>query len=135
MEEPLKPMQTQTLWEQLGGTQTMERIVSDFVDRAISDPEVNYTRHGRYVMDGAAVEFTKKSAMEFISTAAGGPLQYSGRSLVEIHRGMQISHREFDAICRDFRVALESHGIDAALQVIVMAKIEGTRALIVSQPS
>ena len=121
-----------TLWEQLGGTSNMERIINDFVDRAISDPEVNYTRNGRFVFEEAAIQFTKKSALEFFSTAAGGPFHYSGRSLVAIHQGMHISDREFDAICKDLRLALESHGIGAPLQDIVMAKVEETRPLIVS---
>jgi hemoglobin len=121
-----------TLWEQLGGTQNMERIINDFIDRAISDPEVNYSRNGHFVLDDAAIEFSKKKALEFISSAAGGPLQYSGRSLAEIHQGMQISNLEFDAVCKAFHNSLQRNGIGPPLSDLVMAKVEETRKLIVS---
>lgn len=121
-----------TLWEQLGGNQNMERIIHDFVDLAIRDPAVNYTRHGRFVFDEAAIQFSKKSALSFFSAATGGPFSYTGRSLADIHRGMQISNSEFDAICQDLRHALEKNGIAAALQDIVLAKVETTRPLIVA---
>jgi hemoglobin len=120
-----------TLWEQLGGTRNMERIIGDFVDRAIADPEVNYTRDGRFALDAATVQLSKKSALEFFSAATGGPLAYSGRSLPDIHRDMRISNREFSAICGDFRASLQSHGVDLGLQEIVIAKVEATRTLIV----
>jgi hemoglobin len=122
-----------TLWELLGGTPNMERIINDFVDRAIADPEVNYTRNGRFVLDETSIRFAKKSALEFFSTAAGGPLQYSGRSIIDIHRDMQISNSEFNAICRDFRSCLEKNGIDVSLQDVVMAKVEATRPFIVEK--
>jgi hemoglobin len=121
-----------TLWEQLGGDQNMERIIHDFVDRAISDPAVNYTRDGRFVLDEKVIQFSKKSALEFFSAATGGPFQYTGRSLVDIHRGMQISNIEFDAICQVLRRCLVNNGIGESLQDIVMAKVEATRPLIVA---
>jgi hemoglobin len=120
-----------TLWEQLGGHQNMERIINDFVDHAIANPAVNYTRNGRYALDEKAIQFSKKSALEFFSAATGGPLQYSGRSIVDIHRNMQISNSEFDAICEDIRRSLERNGIGVSLQDVVMAKVEATRPLIV----
>ena len=120
-----------TLWEQLGGTQNVERITNEFVDRAIADPAVNYTRNGRFVLNEAAVSFSKKSAVEFISAATGGPFQYNGRSIIEIHRDMQISNEEFNAICEDFRISLKGNGVSAPLQDVVMAEVEATRPLIV----
>lgn len=119
------------LWEQLGGTDNMQRIVSDFVDRAIANSAVNYTRDGRFFLDEPAIAFSKKSALEFISSATGGPFQYGGRSLVDIHRDMQISNAEFTAICADFRHALEKNGVAGSLRDAVMARVESTRPLIV----
>jgi len=121
-----------TLWEQLGDTPNMERIVNDFVDGAIADPAVNYTRNGRFALDEAAINFTKKRSLEFISWATGGPFQYSGRSIVDIHREMHISNSEFDAVREVFRSSLQRNGIRGDLQDIVVAKVEATRSLIVA---
>lgn len=109
----------------------MERIISDFVDQAVSDLAVNYTRNGRFILDEAIIAFSKKSALEFFSSATGGPFQYSGRSIIDIHRDMQISNSEFDAICRDFRSSLNKNGISESLQDVLMAEVEKTRPLIV----
>ena len=120
-----------TLWEQLGGTANMERIIDEFVDRAIADPAVNYTRDGRFFLDDAAIARSKESALAFFSSATGGPFPYSGPSIGEIHRGMNVTNAEFDAICKDFQIAMENNGVEAAVRGVVMAAVESTRSVIV----
>ncbi len=125
-------MKEQSLWDKLGGASQMESIIDQFVERAVADPAVNYSRDGRFKLDAGAMAYSKRSALEFISSAAGGPLQYTGQSLMEIHKDMAISNREFDAICRVFRQALEAHEVDKDLLEAVMTKVEATRPLIVT---
>jgi hemoglobin len=124
-----------SLWTRLGGTPGVQKIVNDFVDLAIVDAEVNYSRDGQYDLDERSIAKAKHGAFEFISSAAGGPVGYDGRSLVDIHRGMAIRDSEFDAIAADFRAALTSNGVDRATVALVMAMVEATRAMIVEGPS
>lgn len=121
-----------SLWDQLGGDAKMQQIVGDFVTAAISDPKVNYTRSGRFNLDDQAIAKAKSEAFKFISSAAGGPHQYTGKSLVEIHHGMEITDDEFSAIALDFKLALEKHGTPASLVTAVMQMVESTRPHIVA---
>src|SRR5689334_18039848 len=93
-------------WEQVGGTDTMRRVVELFVDRAVVDPRINYDRGGRYPQSQESIARTKSLALAFLSCALGGPLSYSGRSLADIHQPMAINARELDAFLAHFQDAM-----------------------------
>jgi hemoglobin len=117
----------------LGGETNVKAIVNDFVDLALADPRVNYTRGGRYLLSTESIARTKLLALEFLGAAIGGPYTYRGRSLREIHRGMQISDPEFDAVAEDFRLALKQNGVEEPVVTLVMTAVEGIRGQIVEQ--
>src|SRR5262245_25891983 len=94
------------LWDALGGEKVIAKVVDRFVDLITTDPRVNYTRDGRYPMNDQILKYSKRAALEFISAATGGPHNYSGRSIREIHTGMRISNHEFNAAVEDFQQAL-----------------------------
>jgi len=120
-----------TLWESLGGETLMTKVVSDFVDAAVPDPRVNYSRNGRYPLDAELLTRTKRSALEFLSQVTGGPLSYSGRSLQEIHGRMNISDAEFAAFVGHFKRALEKHFVSTELIEIAMEAVATVRPMIV----
>lgn len=122
-----------TLWESLGGETQMTQVVSDFVDAAVADPCVNYSRGGRYPTDGESLGRTKRRALEFFSQAMGGPLAYSGRSLQKIHGHMNIADAEFGAFASHFKQALEKHGVAADLVQLVMQAVATVRPMIVAR--
>jgi len=121
------------LWESLGGETQMAKVVSDFVDAAVADPRVNYSRNGRYPIDAGSLTRTKRSALEFFSQAMGGPLSYSGRSLQEIHGRMNIADAEFAAFVGHFQQALEKHGVSAELIDTVLQAVATVRPMIVAR--
>ena len=65
-----------TLWESLGGEETMTKVVNDFVDAVVVDPRVNYTRGGRYPLDAEALASTRRRSLEFISQALQAERQF-----------------------------------------------------------
>lgn len=119
------------LWDGLGGEQVLAKVVDRFVDLATTDPKVNYSRGGRYPINDASLRFSKRAALEFISAATGGPYSYSGKTIREIHAGMNISDQEFDAITADFRRALEENGIAQELVQLAVGMVDATRSHIV----
>ncbi len=121
------------LWESLGGEKLMAKVVSDFVDAAAADPRVNYSRGGRYPVDAELLTRTKRSALEFLSQAMGGPLSYSGRSLQEIHGRMNIAKAEFAAFVGHFKSALEKHGVSTELIEIVTQAVATVQPMIVAR--
>jgi len=100
------------LYERIGGEHGIERLVDDFYQRVLADPEL--------APFFAHVPMAKLRAMqkEFFSEALGGPLFYSGRSIREIHagRGIRKAHlRRFMQHLLDTISALDldRHEIDA----------------------
>jgi hemoglobin len=119
------------LWDGLGGEQVLAKVVDRFVDLATTDPKVNYSRGGRYVINDATLKFSKRAALELISATTGGPYPYSGKTLRDIHAGMQISDPEFDAIMANFRRALEENGVSQEMAQLAVGMVNATRSAIV----
>jgi hemoglobin len=119
-------------WEQVGGTNTMRRVVDLFVDRAVVDPKINYERHGKYPQNPHSIARTKSLAFAFLSSALGGPLQYNGRPLADIHRPMAIQAEELDAFLGHFQDAMRECGLPASVVLHVLAAVDTIRPLIVS---
>jgi hemoglobin len=106
-----KPVENaKSLWDRLGGEANVKKVVDDFVTLAAVDPTVNFDRSGKYKLDEKKVGELKKFLVEMISSVSGGPLKYEGRSMKEVHKGMAITDKEFDAAAADLRKALELNG-------------------------
>ena len=119
------------LWDALGGEQVLAKVVDRFVDLATTDLKANYSRGGRYPINDATLGFSKRAALQFISAATGGPYSYSGKTIREIHAGMNISDQEFDAITANFRRALEENGVTQELAQLAVGMVNATRSHIV----
>jgi hemoglobin len=130
--ETLKPpTPAVTLWDRLGGEKGVAKVVDDFVALAASDAKVNFFRDGKYKVDAAGVATLKKTLVEMISEAAGGPLKYSGKSMKEVHKGMGITDAEFDALAADLKKALADNGVKPEDAGAVLKAVESTRKDIV----
>jgi hemoglobin len=137
----------QTLFVRLGGEAGVRRIVDDFVDRAVVDPRVNWTRKG--VKSGGVLGVGGKSQerpsaaddtsgvkdhmVQFICVASGGPTRYEGRDLKELHKGMVITNSEFDATIGDLKASLDRLAVPVPEQKELLAVLESTRPQIVEE--
>ena len=117
-----KKQERATLHERLGGEAGIQRIVADFVDRAIADPRANWERKGRKA--GGVLGLGSRSAhwkpteehvarlekhlSQFIAVATGGPTQYDGRGMDAVHSGMKITNAEFDASIGALKASLDA---------------------------
>lgn len=128
--EVAKPM-PKALWDKLGGEQGVKKVVDDLVKRAASDPKVDFTRGGKYKLDGEEIKHLKKALVDLISSWTGGPFKYDGKNMTEAHKGMRITNEQFDAFAKDFQTALKDHGATAEETKPVMAKVDALRKDIV----
>jgi hemoglobin len=100
--------ETITLYEKLGGKEAIGAVVDNFYDRMLKDDTVNH------FFKNTDMEKQRRHQTAFISFALGGPNQYTGRSLVKAHEGMNlqmehfmtVAHHLSDAL-RDFNVSEE----------------------------
>jgi len=136
-----------TLYDRLGGDEGLQTIVSDFVDRALADPSVNFkrigdTRGGFSIHRGASIEWKptdedikklKMHMVQFLALKSGGPAKYEGREMKQAHAGMHITNAEFDASMGDFKASLDKFGVATSEQKELLAIMESVRPQIVEE--
>jgi hemoglobin len=136
----------QSLYERLGGQQGLDAIVDDFVVRAIADPRVNWERKGvrpkglhltqksiEWRPTEENVNKVKKHLAQFLAVATGGPAQYEGRDIKELHGGMRITNAEFDAAIGDLKATLDKLHLPTVEQKELLAIVESTRPQVVAE--
>lgn len=136
-----------SLYERLGGEDGLKAIVSDWVDRAIADPSVNWKRQG--VKSGgvlgvgakdvswnptpAKIDEMKKHIVQFFSLKSGGPAHYDGRDMQSSHANMKITVAQFEAAVGDLKASLDAHKVQTQEQKELLAIVETTRPQIVTE--
>jgi hemoglobin len=137
--KPTRPVVAKrgTLYERLGGETVIREVVDDLVSRAGSDPAVNFARRGHgegWQATPDNLDRLKHGLVAYLTTTAGGPLQYRDHDMVSAHRGMAISNAEFDAFVRNLGAALESRGVATREREELLRAVGTTRAAIVEAP-
>ena len=129
-------MVTESLYDRLGGEKTITSVVSDFVDRAEKDPNVNFTRHGtpkEWKATPENVTALKHHVTQYMCMATGGPQKYDGAALKTVSQGMQITAAEFDALTADFSASLDHAKVAKPDHDDLMKIVAGTKDQIVEQ--
>jgi hemoglobin len=90
-----------TLYGRLGGKPAIQAVVDDFVGNVAADTRINQ----RFA--GANIPRLKTMLVDQICEAAGGPCQYTGRSMKATHVGMKIADPEFNALVGDLVKSLD----------------------------
>lgn len=125
-----------SLYDRLGGGPAVKAVVSDFVDRAAGDPKVNFTRQGHPNHWDATPENVaklKEHLTQFVAQATGGPKEYMGKDMPTVHKDMQITNEEFDAIAADLKATLDKFNVPAKEQGELMAIVGSTHDQIVGK--
>ncbi len=102
-------METQTplasLYERIGGAESLRRIACDLVDAHIANPIIAPRFRA---MDP---EVAKQHAFEFFCMGSGGAEPYTGRDMREVHTGMNVSEQEYLATVDDLMQVLSNNKI------------------------
>ncbi len=97
---------TQTLFEKIGGEQTIRNLIHEFYDRVIADPEL------KPFFENASMDKLHRMQREFFSAALDGPITYSGRPLSHVHHGRGITKHHFTLYVGHLIDTLQDHGIN-----------------------
>jgi hemoglobin len=95
------------LLERLGGPQGILAIVDDMYGRVLKDNEL------APFFASTSMERLRQMQYEFLVSAFGGPIAYSGAELASVHRGRGITGNHFARFCSHFIDAMEARGADA----------------------
>lgn len=119
MTSTAKP-QSPSLYERLGGSEGIRRIVEDIGEAHLANPAIQ-ARYRPIAADPERWEAIKQSLCDFVAAGTGGPEDYRGPDMLDVHRGMNVNEREYMAAMDDIMAALDKNGIDDASRQEVLA--------------
>ena len=115
-----------SLYERLGGAEGITALVDDTVAAHMDNPVIQ-ARFLPYKEDPDNLAAIKGQLCDFFCAGSGGPESYTGRDMVEAHRGMNISAEEYMAATDDILATLDRHGIDEQTRKDVLAIAYGLK--------
>lgn len=106
-----------TLYERIGGEAGIARLMGDFYDRVLADPEL------APFFAGIEMDKLRRMQREFFAAALGGPAHYAGRSLAEAHAGLGIGLRHLRRFLDHLFETLQAHGVTEVDAYEVVSRI------------
>jgi len=100
-----------TLYERLGSTSGIRALVDDIVQAHMTN-DVIKARFLPFADQPERLDELKGLLATFLEAGSGGPAAYSGKSMSEAHRGMNISASEYMAAIDDIMQVLTQHEVD-----------------------
>lgn len=124
-----------SLYERLGGAYAIATVVDTFIEKLL----VNDTLNANPAISAARAH-VPKAGLKFHVTAlvcqvTGGPQAYSGRSMKDAHRHLNITENEWDAMVHDFVEVLDQFKVPKAEQAELLTIVGSTKRDIVTQQS
>jgi hemoglobin len=120
-----------SLYERLGGVYSIATVVDDFIDRVMSDARLNANPAVDEAHHKVSAAGFKYLATEMVCWATGGPQKYTGRSMADSHRHLNITPQEWEAFMDDFQQTLDKFKVPAAEQAELRAIVQSTYSDIV----
>jgi hemoglobin len=114
------------LYERLGGVYNIAVVVDDLIDRVIADPRLNANPAVDEAHHKVPPAGFKYLVTEMVCWASGGPQKYTGRSMADSHRHLNITPPEWDAFMDDLHQTLDKFKVPAAERAELRAIVEST---------
>jgi hemoglobin len=92
-------------YERLGGAAGLADVVDAFVDRVFDDFIIGF------LFEGRDREALKRRECEFAAAHLGGPREYSGRPLGQVHKPLKINDGHFRRRIAILRTVLREQGV------------------------
>lgn len=119
--------ETKSLYDKIGGTEGITTVVEVFLENVGADDRIN-SRFANTDLDNL-----KMLLIEQVCEATGGPCTYSGKTMLDAHRGMDITEEEFGALAEQMSKAMLSSGVGQEEHDTIMGVLGGMHDDIVGQ--
>ena len=126
-----KPTVGQTLYERLGGVYAIATVVDDFIERLLVNDVLNANPAIKAARDRVPKAGLKYRVTELISHVTGGSEKYTGRTMKEVHKHLNINEKEWNAMAADFKTTLDKFRVPQKEQDELFAIVGTTKADIV----
>lgn len=110
-----------SIYERAGGEEAVTAVVETFYGKVLADPLL------APFFSTTDMKKQKKQQTHFMMMAFGGPNKFSGRTMRNAHKGMDIGDKHFDAVAGHLKAALEDHKVAEDLIKEILAVVETTR--------
>lgn len=107
----------QTLFQQLGGEPGIERIVDNLLFNIADDPVL------RPLFEKTDLERFHEKLSEQLCELSDGPCRYTGDDMTEVHAGMAINNRHFDALVTALNNAMSTAGVGFGARNALLARL------------
>ena len=126
--------ETPSLYDRLGGVYNIATVIDDLIDRVMVDNRLNANPRVDEAHHRVSPAGFKYYVTEMLCQAAGGPQQYSGRSMGDSHRHLEITEEEWAAFMDDLQQTMNNFDVPPPEQKEVKAIVESTHDDIVVSP-
>ena len=97
--------QTKSLYDRLGGGDAINELTESWVARVGGDDRAN----SKFVRTD--IDRLKKEVVDQLCEATGGPCTYTGRSMLETHKGMKVTAGEFEVVMQHLGATLDEFDV------------------------
>lgn len=101
-------MSEDPLFERIGGAEAVAQLVREMYDLVLQDDELSP------FFANVDMQRLQRMQFEFIASALGGPVSYSGAELQGIHAHRGITPHHFAKFVGHLATAMENRGVDQA---------------------
>ncbi|SMP51455.1 group I truncated hemoglobin [Noviherbaspirillum suwonense] len=106
-----------SLYNELGGSAGIRRVVADLVPALQADARINAT------FDGVDMERLAAKLEEQFCEVSGGPCKYSGKDMTTIHEDLKVSRAQFNALVEDLQAAMRRNDVPSRTQNRLLARL------------
>ena len=117
--------QPKSLYERLGGKESLVAVVDDFAGRILADTRIN----AKFAKSDPVR--LKAQLVDQLCAATGGPCQYTGRTMPATHANMGVTAGEFNALVEDLVMTLDKFNVPAAEKDELLGALAPMKAQII----
>lgn len=125
IEPKVEPRLSATLYERLGGSAGVTRLINQVILVGVEDPRVNLFRSKKHTQK--ELEAIKVAALRYISSITGGPLPYDPKEEKAAVAGVKLTNEEYSALLGVIEVQLKRNDIAPIDIKDLMTKLENAR--------
>ena len=120
-----------SLYKRLGGVYNIAAVVDDFIDRLFTNDILNANPAISGARNPVRAAGLKFHVTAMVCQATGGAEKYTGLSMLDTHKDMNISKNEWQAMVIELKKTLDKFKVPAQEQDEILAIVESTKPDIV----
>jgi hemoglobin len=114
-----------SLYERLGKRDALQGIVEELMGNVLADNRISKLFERDKKDKDRSKQLQARMVAELCVVAGGGDeCGYDGKSMLDAHKGMNITQAQWDAFMEDLAIAMKTRGLDDGLSKELASKLE-----------